>query len=46
MSNKCDILRTVPFFKVIPKGLSKSSPIKMSPPRGPRNVLCVVVVTT
>ena len=46
MFNRCDIFWGFPFLKVKPKGLSKSSPIKISPPRGPLKVLWVVVVTT
>ena len=40
-----DIGFTSPFLVVNPQGLSKSLPIMMTPPRGPRSVLCVVVVT-
>ena len=34
-----------PFLVVKPQGLSKSLPIRIIPPRGPRSVLWVVVVT-
>ena len=34
-----------PFFVVRPQGFSKSLPMRMIPPRGPRRVLCVVEVT-
>ena len=33
------------FGAIIPQGFSKSSPIKINPPLGPRRVLCVVEVT-
>ena len=41
----CDIIFTAPFGVVWPQGFSKSLPIKMMPPRGPRRVLWVVEVT-
>ena len=44
-SRSCDIFFTTPFGVFFPHGLSKSSPIIITPPRGPRSVLCVVVVT-
>ena len=43
--NSEDIFLRLPFFNFKPNGLSKSSPIIIKPPLGPRNVLCVVVVT-
>ena len=41
-----DMVLTTPLGVVMPQGLSKSFPIRMIPPRGPRSVLCVVEVTT
>ena len=37
------LIKLLNFFS---KGFSKSCPINIKPPLGPRNVLCVVVVTT
>ncbi len=44
-SNKALMERIFPLGSFTPIGLSKSSRIMMMPPRGPRNVLCVVEVT-
>ena len=44
--NNADIMRVSPFGVFFPNGFSKSFPIIITPPRGPRRVLCVVVVTT
>ena len=41
----CDIIFTAPFGVVCPQGFSKSLPIRIMPPRGPRRVLWVVEVT-
>ena len=43
--SKADIIFTCPLGVFKPQGFSKSLPIKIIPPRGPRNVLCVVEVT-
>src|SRR3712207_7961011 len=43
--NNVLIFFTSPFLVVYPQGLSKSLPKRITPPRGPRKVLCVVVVT-
>ena len=47
LSISSDIILTLsPFGLVNPQGFSESLPISIIPPRGPRKVLCVVVVTT
>ena len=45
LSRQADIIFTTPLGVVRPFGLGKSSPIMMTPPRGPRSDLWVVVVT-
>ena len=44
-SSNADIIFTSPLGVVLPHGLGKSLPIKITPPRGPRRVLWVVDVT-
>ena len=44
-SSNWDIILISPFGVFFPQGLGKSFPIMMTPPRGPRSVLCVVEVT-
>ena len=44
-SSNWDIILISPFGVFLPHGLGKSLPIMMTPPRGPRSVLCVVEVT-
>jgi hypothetical protein len=45
ISNKWLIILTFPFGSFTPNGFSKSLPIIITPPLGPRKVLCVVEVT-
>ena len=45
LSSSWLIIFTTPFGVFLPQGFSKSLPIRMMPPRGPRSVLWVVEVT-
>ena len=46
LSNRLLKVLSSPLLLVIPSGFGPSFPVIMTPPLGPRNVLCVVVVTT